>query len=85
MKTYYVKVRGNIYNGKITNNYCHWENYTIWKVKIRYNKSKSNLVLTVVHDTNIEENQIPEFVNGVKVMSNYELDEAIHDEDRLKY
>ena len=83
MKTYYVKTRGNIYNNRMTNNYCHWENYTVWKVKIKYNKSEPNQISTLVHDTNLED--VPEYVNGLKVLTEQELNEIIHDEDRLKY
>lgn len=78
MKTYYVKTRGNIYMGKMGLNYCDNDNYSIWKVKVRFYKTKSPWIQVVIHDTNIEYCNLPHVIRGKMVISDSELNDLMY-------
>ena len=84
MKTYYVKVRGNKFGNQFIND-CSCFNWSVWKVKIRFNKTKKNLELYFPYSWNIEEDPIPEFINGKKVLDDWAFDCECQKEDNLKW
>ncbi|MGL5709992.1 MAG: hypothetical protein ACRCW9_04010 [Cetobacterium sp.] len=85
MKTYYVKVRGNIFMGKFGNDYCHYENYSIFRVKVRFRKRMKNLFIVQIMDTNIEESKFPTHYKNNKILDDWEFECEIQDQDRLKW
>lgn len=85
MKTFYVKVRGNIFMGKIGNNPCHFENYSIFRVKVRFRKTMKNLYIVQIMDTNIEYCNIPVYYKNRLILDDWEFECEIQKGDNEKF